>query len=376
MEVAIIGAGIGGLATALALKTAQIPFRIYEGAPALAPVGAGIMIANNAMQAFRTWGIAGQIAAAGNRISVMNLTRPDLRPISSINLGWFEQRSGLHNIGIHRADLHNILVNAVGMDRIVLNKKLRTISQGGATCQLSFEDDTKVEAAYVMGADGLRSRVRGVLFDNCELRNAQQNCWRGVTDFHLADQYHHELNEAWGKGKRFGFVRLNERQVYWYLLIDHDLAATSSDVYAHLDDFHPLVTEIIQATPASGWIAAPIFDLKPMEQWSDGRVCLIGDAAHATTPNLGQGACQAIEDAYVLGELLKTLTLDEAIRRYPSVRMSKAHYVVETSWRIGKMAHLRSPLMIGLRNLMMRATPQRINRKSLERILTLRYPGI
>ena len=199
MEVAIIGAGIGGLATALALKSAQIPFRIYEGAPALEPVGAGIMIANNAMQAFRNWGIAEAAVALGNRISVMNLTRPDLKPISSNDLGWFEERSGLHNIAIHRADLHRILVNAVGADHIVLNKRLKTISQTESAWELSFEDGTVAAADYLLGADGLRSRLRSALFGNGELRDAGQNCWRGVTDFELPERYHYQLNEAWGK---------------------------------------------------------------------------------------------------------------------------------------------------------------------------------
>ena len=371
MEVAIIGAGIGGLATALALKSAQIPFRIYEGAPALEPVGAGIMIANNAMQAFRNWGIAEAAVALGNRISVMNLTRPDLKPISSNDLGWFEERSGLHNIAIHRADLHRILVNAVGADHIVLNKRLKTISQTESAWELSFEDGTVAAADYLLGADGLRSRLRSALFGNGELRDAGQNCWRGVTDFELPERYHYQLNEAWGKGKRFGFVRLNDRQVYWYLLIDQDLAGITSDIFPFLSDFHPLVAQIIEATPRSGWIVAPIFDLKPMSEWSTGRACLIGDAAHATTPNLGQGACQAIEDAYALGELLKRFSLDEAIQRYPSVRMPKAHYIVDMSWRIGKVAHARNPLMIGLRNLIMKATPARVNQKQLEKIFSL-----
>lgn len=371
MEIAIIGAGIGGLATALALKNADIPFRIYEGAPALEPVGAGIIMASNAMQALRAWGIADHAAALGNRISVMNLTRPDLRVLSTNDLRWFEQRSGLHNVAMHRADLHRVLENAVGVDRIILNKRLKTVSQGANICHLAFEDGTTAEADYLVGADGIRSRVRGSLFGSCELRDAGQNCWRGVTDFELPGHYHHELNEAWGKGKRFGFVRLNDRQVYWYLLIDNDLADTRSDIFPFLNDFHPLAAQIIESTPASGWIIAPIFDLKPMRQWTAGRACLVGDAAHATTPNLGQGACQAIEDAYALGQLLKTHSFDEAIRRYPSVRMPKAHYIVDTSWRVGKVAHVRNPIMIGLRDLIMKATPRLVNRKQLEKIFVL-----
>lgn len=370
MEVAIIGAGIGGLATALTLKKARIPFRIYEGVSAPEPLGAGIMIANNAMQAFR-WGIADETVALGNRISVMNLTRPDLTPISCNDLAWFEERSGLHNIAIHLADLHRVLVTAVGAEHIVLDKRLKTVSQTESGYEMFLEDGTVARAGYLVGADGLRSRVRAALFGKGELRDAGQNCWRGVTDFTLPDRYRHELNEAWGKGKRFGFVRLNDQQVYWYLLTDKDLADTASDVSPFLTNFHSLVAKIIEATPASGRIVAPIFDLKHLREWGAGRAYLIGDAAHATTPNLGQGACQAIEDAYVLGELLKRFSLEDAMQRYPSVRMPKAHYIVDTSWRVGKVAHARNPFMISLRNLIMRATPARVNQKQLKKIFSL-----
>ncbi|MCF0069591.1 FAD-dependent monooxygenase [Dyadobacter sp. CY261] len=371
MEVAIIGAGIGGLTTALALQKAHIPFRIYEGAPGLEPVGAGIIIAHNAMQALKAWGITDQIVGLGNRISVMNLTRPDLSNLSTNDLRKFEQKSGLHNIAIHRADLHRVLVDAVGADHIVLNKRLKTVGEAEDGFQLSFEDGTISQTNYLIGADGLRSRVRSALFENGQLRDAGQNCWRGVAHYELPDRYHHELNEAWGKGKRFGFVPLNDRQVYWYLLIDNDLAEAKSDVLPFLRDFHPLAAQLVEATPTSKWIISPIFDLKPMGKWSTGRACLIGDAAHATTPNLGQGACQAIEDAYVLGELLKRCSLEDAIRKYPSIRMAKANHIVDTSWRIGKVAHARNRFTIGLRNLIMKATPEWVNHKQLEKIFSI-----
>jgi len=371
MEVAIIGAGIGGLTTALALKQVNIPFKIYESAPLLEVVGAGIIIANNAMQALSQWGIDEPVARLGNRVSIMNLTRPDLTKLSSNNLASFEYRTGLHNVAIHRADLHRVLVEAVGADHIILGKRLKNIAKLGSAYSMYFEDGTKVDSEYVVGADGLRSRVRNTFFLENEIRDAGQTCWRGVADYELPEAYHHELNEAWGKGMRFGFVRLNTRQIYWYMLLDSQLADIRSDIVPFLAYFHPLAAALVQATPKESWIMAPLFDLKPLQQWSRDGLCLMGDAAHATTPNLGQGACQAIEDAYVFGQLLQRYSIADTIDVYPSVRMKKAHYIVDTSWRIGKLAHLKNPFAVSLRNFVMKNTPQWVNQKQLEKIFTL-----
>lgn len=358
------------MTTALALKRAGIAYKIYESAPELEPVGAGIIMANNAMQALKHWGLSEAVAAAGNRISALHLTMPGMEKLSTSDLTYFEKQYGLSNIAIHRADLHRILARAAGPEHIVLGKRLEQIGRKEERYSLSFSDGTTIEAEHVIGADGIRSQVRGMLFPENVLRDAGQTCWRGVTDFDLPAAYHHELNEAWGKGMRFGFVKLNARRVYWYLLIDNDLADTGSDIFPFLKQFHPIAAQLVQATPREQWIIAPLFDLKPTQEWSRGQVCLIGDAAHATTPNLGQGACQAIEDAYVLDALLEQHSLTAAMGLYPAIRKKKAHYVVNTSWRFGKLSHLKHPLSIALRNLIMKATV-RINRKQLKRIFTL-----
>ncbi|MBC8644511.1 FAD-dependent monooxygenase [Flavobacterium lindanitolerans] len=149
------------------------------------------------------------------------------------------------------------------------------------------------------------------------------------------------------------------------------MAEVDSDILPFLKDYHPSVTQIIKATPKKNRFVSPIMDLKPIQQWSLDNVCLIGDAAHATTPNLGQGACQAIEDAHVLGELLKKHSINEAFRLYPMLRKEKAHAVVNMSWKIGKLSQIRNPLAIAFRDFVMKTTPQYFNRKQLGRLLVL-----
>ncbi|PID68483.1 MAG: monooxygenase, partial [Flavobacteriia bacterium] len=124
-------------------------------------------------------------------------------------------------------------------------------------------------------------------------------------------------------------------------------------------------------TPKEQIHTAEISDLKPIFVWHRENVCLIGDAAHATTPNMGQGACQAIEDAYVLSECLDKYEINKAFKEYQKLRLPKAHQVVKASWIFGKMAHLRNPILIGLRNQMLKLTPASINRKQNEHIFQL-----
>ncbi len=372
MEIAIIGAGIGGLTTALALKKAGISFKVYESADELKPVGAGIILAMNAMQVYRHLGLADTIARHGNKITAMNLTKPNFSKLSSNDLSFFEKQLNVSTIAIHRADLHKILAEEVGLEHIILGKRLKDIIPYENIHHVEFEDGTSVKARYLIGADGIRSVVRTLLFPKSELRDAGQWCWRGVVDkVELPGTYRNEANEAWGKGTRFGFVQLNDRQLYWYFLADKDMAEVDSDILPFLKDYHPSVTQIIKATPKENRFVSPIMDLKPIQQWSLDNVCLIGDAAHATTPNLGQGACQAIEDAYVLGELLKKHSINEAFRLYPQLRKEKAHAVVAMSWKIGKLSHLRNPFGITFRNLVMKATPTCLNRRQLAKLFAL-----
>ena len=128
---------------------------------------------------------------------------------------------------------------------------------------------------------------------------------------------------------------------------------------------------MILNTSKEKWFTANLQDLKPIIEWQKDEVILLGDAAHATTPNMGQGACQAIEDVYVLFKLLEENNLELTFRNYPLIRQEKAHHVVNTSWKIGKIAQLENKLLIGLRNLILRKTPKSIQARNFDRLFTL-----
>jgi len=371
MKIVIIGAGIGGLTTAIALKNAGYDYEIYEAAPQISEVGAGITLSHNAMKVFRNFGLAEKLLKLGNKFNFLNITKANLDILSSVDTSQLSSEDEIENIAIHRADLHQLLMEEAGMEHIHTDKRLKAVSEENGIYILSFEDGSKVEAEYVIGADGLRSRLRNIFFGDSVLRDAHQLCWRGVTDFDLPRDLHNKCYESWGKGKRFGYVKVNARQVYWYLVINDNMVTENSDILSFTNDLFPLAQQLIKATPKEKRIINKLFDLKPISIWSKAKVCLMGDAAHATTPNLGQGACQAIEDAYVLGELLKKHSVDQAFKIYPQLRMKKAHDIVNTSWQIGKMAHLSNPIAVFMRDAMMKMTPKKMLQKRFQDLYAL-----
>lgn len=366
----IIGAGIGGLTTALTLKQKGLKVSIHESSAEIKPVGAGIILANNAMQVFQKLGLQEKIENAGNKISFMKITDDQLKPLSVLNLAEYEQKYGVSNIAIHRGELQKILANEIGFENINLSKRLSKIEKA-ELFKLTFDDNTIIESKIVIGADGIKSVVRNQLFSENTIRNANQNCWRGICEIELPENYHNELNEAWGKGKRFGFVKISNKKVYWYALTNKK-NTTDNNLLETFKEFHSDVLKIISATPISQIITSEILDLKPINKWQAENVCLVGDSAHATTPNLGQGACQAIEDAYVIGQLLdEGISIENSFLKYETIRMKKAHTIVNTSWTLGKLAHIENSFGVKIRNLIMKKMPKSANKKQMDMIFNL-----
>ena len=374
MRIDIIGAGIGGLTTAIALEQKGIKTRIFEQAEQLKEVGAGIILANNAMQVYEKLGLRQVLEAHGNHISSMKITKSSLKPLSKIDLSNFEQKYKTKNMAIHRGKLQQILINELKSTEIIPDHKLASITKSENGYDLNFENGNKIQSSTVLGADGINSVVRQELFPKNNIRNANQICWRGVTEYKLPINFRNELNEAWGKSERFGFVQIAENKVYWYALKSFKKNKNEFSInhlHQYFNDYNSIVKEIIDSTKKEHINTAEISDLKPIHIWHKENVCLIGDAAHATTPNMGQGACQAIEDAFVLSECLDKYEIDRAFSEYQKLRLPKAHQVVKSSWVIGKMAHLSNPILIGLRNQMLRLMPSSISRKQNEQIFQL-----
>jgi len=374
-KITIIGAGIGGLTTAIALKQKGFEVEIFENTPAFSKAGSGINLAINAMQVFKRLNIYDDIFQNGNYINTMNVRTKKLGFMARANLKKFENKYQVKQVAMHRATLHDILLKHLGPTEIYLNKKLKSLDQTDGKINLAFEDGTNYTAEIVIGADGINSAVRQSVFDNTELRDAGQVCWRGISMAKIDDKHRKELNEIWGKGNRFGFVPITKDEVYWFALIDKK-AFKSRDINL-LDLFsgyHQTVSDIIMGTPKENILCNEIWDLKPIESWYKGNVCLLGDAGHATTPNMGQGAVQAVESALALSICLKEeSSVELAFSRFQALRKKKANHVTNTSWKIGKLAQTSNPVVVMLRDLAIKMTPSSVMDRQNKNVFELNY---
>ncbi len=365
MKITIIGAGIGGLTTAIALKQKGFEVEIFEATATFKKAGSGISLALNAMQVYKRLGLYDTIFEAGSHTNTMTITNEKLNPLSIMDLKPFEEKHNVKSVAIHRATLHQILLNQLSDVQVHLNKKVKTVIQSKNETEIHFEDGSTHQASVLIGADGIHSAIRKSIFDNTELRIAKQICWRGITKIKLSEKYQTELNEPWGKGKRFGFVAIADNEYYWYALANYKKNYREEfkdlDLAEFYSNFHPLIGQIIKSTPEKNIFTNEMADLKPISTWYSNNICLLGDSAHATTPNLGQGACQAIESALVLTNCLtKHKSFVNAFKEFQNIRIEKVMNVVNTSWRIGKLAHLENNLAIKFRNFILRITPQKI----------------
>ncbi|MGU3375712.1 FAD-dependent monooxygenase [Chryseobacterium sp. M5A1_1a] len=367
--ISIIGAGISGLTLGNILKQQQYDFTLYESAMEIKPVGAGIMMAVNAMQVFDRLGLKEKIENAGNKIHRITLSNESMKSFSKTEILDLEKQYNSCNVAIHRAELQRILAENLNPDSIQLNHSLRKIEKK-ENYILDFENGNQVESTIVFGADGIKSPIRNQILKTRTIRSTGQKCWRGLVDLELPERYHHEAFEMWGKGKRFGFVKISEKKVYWYACINEKSFERNHELATIFNDYNPLVLNLIEATSKENIICNEITDLAPIPKWYSDNLCLIGDAAHATTPNMGQGACQAIEDAYIIGRLLeKNQDFNAVFGEFQKIRRKKVDYIVNTSRSIGKISQWEHGN--SLRNFLMSLLPERINEKMAKKIIAL-----
>lgn len=378
MTIHIIGAGITGLSTALALqKTGFSHYTLFEKAAALNEVGAGIMMQPNAMKVLDWLGLGDAIREAGNALSHADITNQQLRSIRRGSSSLLSADRSRQIIAIHRARLQRILFEALPAGKAELGMPLAACSCKNNQVKAIFEKNIAL-SDLLLGADGIHSPVRNSIFPDTSLRYSGQTCWRGIADMDLELNLRHIAKEAWGSRRRFGFAPISDREVYWYGVANEpaggkDHADVKKALSARFADFHPLVLDMIQQTPDAKIIRNDIYDLKRLPVWHQGRVCLIGDAAHATTPNMGQGACQGIEDAYYLSQLLaRESDPEQAFSAFEALRRRKVDQVVNTSWRLGQAAH--HPIGQSLVKWIMRLSPEQALKRQMENLFAV--PGI
>lgn len=377
---AIVGGGIGGLAAAIALRRRGFEPRLYEAAPELREVGAGIGVPPNAVQVLARLGLAEAVAAEGAPTRVAELRDAKAGLLRRAEMSFTVGGADYPTIAIHRGRLQRVLAAQLPPASIHTGMECTRVEQGGERVILRFADGASTDAELVVGADGLRSAVRRSIFPGVRLRYSGQTSYRGVTAYMLPPEFDGVGWEVWSAGARIGFSPIGHGEVYWYATMDApegggDAPGTLRAKLAALAEPFPApIPEIIAATDEARITRTDLTDFVPIPSWYRGRVVLLGDAAHATTPNLGQGGAQAMEDAWVLADRLAAGAAPEpALAEYERIRMPKARMVVDTSWRFGKLTHLGNPLARAARNLLFRALPERIARRQYDALYRLNF---
>jgi 2-polyprenyl-6-methoxyphenol hydroxylase-like FAD-dependent oxidoreductase len=353
----IAGAGIGGLATAVALQRRGVPVVVHDRAASLAPVGAGLSVWPNAVLALESLGVSGLRGGTIPRGGA-GLYRWDGRPLATDAGKGIEQRYGAPLVLLHRAELQEALLDALAPGTVRLGETLESFTQDDARVTLRFTDGSSGSCVLLIGADGLRSTVRAQLLGDEPPRESGLVAYRGVVTMDAPEL----AGELWGADGVFGVAPLSGGRVYWYATQregdTRDLQETFGGWAAPVPEILRRSTDVLRHT---------LYDRPPAPRWTDGRVALLGDAAHPMLPFLGQGACQAIEDAVALGEAVgEHGAVPDALRAYELARRKRAAMLVNRSRAAGRVAHLRSAWQRGLRDLLMRHTPDAARYRQLD----------
>jgi salicylate hydroxylase len=338
--ITIIGAGIGGLIAALSLKQYGFNVKVYEQAPALGEVGAGLTLTSNATHVLAHIGILDEVMAVSNQPGpgIIRHWKTGETLVETRKKGNPSDKYGAPICQIHRADFHNILVNTLNArdpDAIVLNHQLEDISQDDNSVTLRFTNGETVNAALVIGCDGVRSVVRDQLFSPEPVVFGGQVAFRGLVPMELLDKELVTPNSALSIGPGRFFLRYHIRNSELVNCIGVTTSdawqeegwstpATNEEVLDLYEGWDDKVRKIIEAIPEGKLFKWALCSRGSLESWIKGRVALLGDACHPTTPFLGQGAAAAVEDAMVLARCFEASDdFQQAFSRYENARVER-----------------------------------------------------
>ncbi len=384
MKALIIGGGIGGVSAAVALRRVGIDAVVFEQADALREIGAGLSVWTNAVKALRKLGAGDSVLASGSIVERFEARNWRGEVLGETRFGELGRKLGAPNVFIHRAELLRGLTKLMDERSVHCHARCVGFEQNSRSVTACFADGRKAAGDLLIGADGLHSVIRTTLFGESKPRYAGYTCWRGLAQF-----VHEEFPtgysfESWGPGRRFSIHHCGLGRVFWYATknlpegMPAAKAGHQAEVLEWFREWHAPIPEVIKATESSAILRNDIVDRKPVKRWGQDRVTLLGDAAHPTTPNLGQGACQAMEDAVVLASCLRAASdVPAALRSYEAMRMARTANITNQSWRIGKICQWENPLACWLRNKFSQTTlAQRSGLQMIEKIFSHEVPDL
>lgn len=352
-KILIIGAGIGGLTSSVALRQAGFRVEVFERTAELKEVGAGIGLSANAMRVLKHLGLMQQVVSRGTVIGAA---------ISYTSKGVTLSRmptnlTDVPTVCLHRAELQQALFSALAPDCVRLGEEFVHFKNTSEGVTAHFASGHTASGDVLIGADGLRSKVRAQLLGESAPVYRGYQCWRGVCDY-PASQF---LTETCGMGLRVGLVPIGRRGTAWWCTAneaesgDDRPEGAKSKLLRLFGNWHRPIPDIIAATDPAVIIKTAIHDRLPVKTWSKGCCTLLGDAAHPTTPNMGQGGCMAIEDAPVLARCLSNYTdCATALRVYERIRYERTTKVTRISHYYGVIGQWSNPGAVWFRDMLFR----------------------
>ncbi|ATO19023.1 monooxygenase [Acinetobacter sp. LoGeW2-3] len=351
MNITIIGAGMAGLTTGIALKKFGHQVSIYEQAEQILPVGAAISLWPNGVKCLNYLGLTEQVAKLGGQMDnlayVDGLTGDVMTQFSLYPL---IEEVGQRPYPVSRAELQNMLMDEFGRNDIHLGKKMVALNDDGQQVTVSFADGSEIQTDLLVGADGTHSMTRAyVLGETVPRRYAGYVNWNGLVevseDLAPADQW----TTFVGEGKRASLMPVANNRFYFFFDVplpaglENDRSQYKVLLEEYFKGWCPQVQKLIDAIDEQRTNRVEIHDIEPFADFYKGNVVIVGDAAHSTTPDIGQGGCQAMEDAIYLARVLQinTLGLQDSLRRYQNKRNERANELVLRARKRCDVTHMK-----------------------------------
>jgi 2-polyprenyl-6-methoxyphenol hydroxylase-like FAD-dependent oxidoreductase len=369
LDVLIQGAGIGGLTLGLFLVKQGLKVKILERSSELSEVGSGIWLAPNAIQVFRILEIDKDLLQECWSISRVIIEDYTGGRVFTAALSDLAREFGTTTHVLYRQKLQRFLFEKLPPNTVAFNTEIKQASEDHNRISYSLTSGDHGECQLLVGADGINSALRPMVSERLKKRYSGYTSCRGIAQNPAVPwDDDHDNREIWGQGCRLGFSKINRNDVYWYFTwltsesnsqtIHHTKDHQYEILNGYFQKYFPRYQSILACTPRDHLVRTDISDLTPAREWTKGRIGLIGDAAHATTPNLGQGGSLAIVDAYYLSEAIKTYGLHpDALTSFQNRAFRKTKLVNQISRAFGNVCHLKHPLLRWLSLRYVRLTP-------------------